>query len=495
MQKINNIITKAALTVLAAFLATGCIFEKMDMPEDLQSVLIQVNVSADEMVTKATATPQEKAINSLRIYAFYNGRLSGHFYRATASEDPIVMDLMLPLTGTHNVEFYVVANEVAMTLATGSPALTESTTKDQLAKLMFSSFSSAEGLPMYYSGTVAINVDNVSTEYNTAEGHQDHLFITDGAAEPEIFSVNVDLTRPIAKISFYAATELGEAAGVWIDDIFMRAGGTRQYGYLLPQTEDVLKEIAPAGTAVVDFLDSPSLIAGTSGSYDGYMYVFTDYFMEVPYGSAGWSVQNTDNSVVFDITYTGGTGSVYMPPIRRNTHYKVYCFFNSEGVIEVSYVVADWEDVEEWTLDFGHPTYSNPVQRTGNHNATGGPATMYFTGTEEGAFCVDFQMTAPAGQKWMPTFFGNAADYVIKVYETGTSTVVTPPVTVSDKWYTIKIIPLKQENVGSKVQFGITYTPSWTTDPEFLIINSGTVWNTAGSTEDLIVVQQVENNI
>ena len=60
MQKINNIITKAALTVLAAFLATGCIFEKMDMPEDLQSVLIQVNVSADEMVTKATATPQEK---------------------------------------------------------------------------------------------------------------------------------------------------------------------------------------------------------------------------------------------------------------------------------------------------------------------------------------------------------------------------------------------------------------------------------------------------
>ena len=62
MQKMNNIVIKAALALFAAFLATGCIFEKMDRPEKLQSVLIQVNVSADNMQTKADPTASETKI-------------------------------------------------------------------------------------------------------------------------------------------------------------------------------------------------------------------------------------------------------------------------------------------------------------------------------------------------------------------------------------------------------------------------------------------------
>ena len=49
MQKINNIVKKAALVLFAAFLATACIFEKMERPGNLQSVLIQINVSAEQM--------------------------------------------------------------------------------------------------------------------------------------------------------------------------------------------------------------------------------------------------------------------------------------------------------------------------------------------------------------------------------------------------------------------------------------------------------------
>ena len=83
------------------------------------------------------------------------------------------------------------------------------------------------------------------------------------------------------------------------------------------------------------------------------------------------------------------------------------------------------------------------------------------------------------------------------MYETATGIEAVTPVTVSDKWYTIKVIPMKSENVGQKISFSIAYTPTWTTAPDLLMINgtSGNLaWNTAGSTADVIVIEQTENN-
>lgn len=497
MQNTNNIIFKVLLAVFAAFLATGCFFEKMAMPEDLQSVLIQVNVSADEMATKAKPTSAEKAINTIRIYAFRDGQLSGHYYSSTVvSGQPVVMDLRLPETGVCDLDFYVIANETSMTPTSGTTSLSESTTEEQLASFAFSAFGAEDGsLPMYGKSTVAVDVAKISTVMNTADGHTDHFFITDGTTEENIFTVTLSIERPVAKVSFYVATPNGSADQVYLNHLTMLSKGTRQYGYLFPQNASVLQSIPPTGNGI-NFVPSSFVITGTASSP---MPVFENrYFFEVPYGSTTWDTPNTDNSVVFDLSFTGGEGAVNMPPIERNHHYKVTCTFPpGEGNIEVSYDVADWEGNHEWNLEFNHPTYQNPVQKTGNYGATGGEATMYYTGTEEGAFSVDFQMTAPTGQTWTPTFFGNLADYVIKVYETATGTEVSAPVTASDSWYTIKVIPLKPENVGGVVQFGIAYMPTWATDPEFLQINGSAgslVWTTAGSSADLIVVTQVENN-
>ena len=506
MQKTNNIIIKAALAVFAAFLAAGCIFEKMSMPEDLQSVLIQVNVSSGDLQTKAyetsseAATAAEEVINTIRIYAFHNGRLSGHYYSDSGVNGPIVMDLKLPETGTASVDFYVVANENAMTRTSGTASLSESTKEVDLASFAFTSYGAADGsLPMYATTTASINVDNISTAYNTADGHTEHNYITEGAGSEDIFTVALDLKRSVAKISLYVATPNGSSDGVTLTDVLMPAKGTRQYGYLLPQTQTVLESVPPTDVNI-DFLSAASMDVTGSVSSASYNAVFEDaYFFEVPFGSDFWSTPNDANSVIFNLTYTGGSGTVYMPPVERNNHYKVYCTLPpGKGKIEVSYEVADWEGDHQWTLDFAYPTYQSPVLKTGDHGNTGGDAKMYYAQdsegnpTEEGAFSVDFQMTAPTGQKWTPTFFGDNADYKIKVYD-GT-TEVTPPVTASDKWYTIKIIPLKSDKVGSFVQFGITYNPSWLDKPEFLLINSGTVWNTTGSNEDLIVVTQVEKN-
>ena len=477
--------------LLAAFLATACIFEKMPMPKDLQSVLIQINVSADQMQTRSDASESETAIKTIRIYAFYEGKLSGHFYRAAASDEPIVMDLQLPLSGIHSVDFYVVANEAQMTPASGTTALSDKTTAAELEDFKFQSFSTDGSMPMYYKGVQSINVENLSGEASAVNGHIGHDYY--------LQQVNISLSRPFAKVSFYAATETGAAAGVSIDKVLMMSDGTRQYGYLLPQTDEVLNEIPVKGNNDIPFISSSVAVTGTTSSYDSYMPVFeNEYLLEVPVGMESWDSYDPyiDNYVKFEIEYTGGEGTINMPPIVRNTHYKIYASFSSEGSIRVDCIVADWEDTPNWTLDFAHPTYQNPVLKTGDHGNTGGEAVMYYTGTEEGAFSVDFKMTAPSGQKWTPTFEGLSTDYKIKVYDNRGQEVSTP-VTASDDFYTIKVIPMKPENINKTIKFGITYIPTWAMAAEFLQINGSAgslAWTTSGSNEDVIVVKQIERN-
>ena len=111
MQKTLNIILKAVLVVFTAIVAVACITEKFDTSTGLQSVMLHVNIETGEM-TKADPTAEESVINSVRIYAYRtDGTQAGHFYRAAASDDPIVMDLTLPMKGVHDVEFHVFVNE------------------------------------------------------------------------------------------------------------------------------------------------------------------------------------------------------------------------------------------------------------------------------------------------------------------------------------------------------------------------------------------------
>ena len=509
--QMKNIIIKTALAIIAAVLTTGCIFEKMDMPKDLQNVMILLNVSADDMQTKATLTDMESKINSLHIYAFCNGKPAGYMLRqVTEQNTPFLMDLLLPAIvqggtaeeNTHDVQFYLVANAESMLNENVPISLDENTTQVELDALTFTGIVQNSPLPLYCKHTEAINVANYTS--TDAAGHEGHYCLAQ--------EVTFSLTRSLAKISVYGAKPAGLSTSPRILSVEMLAKGTRQYSYVFEQTESVINAVPSRANNLV-LLSTPVSVGELSDSADkpaSYTEVMTDptYISEVAVGSDSWNVDSGhDNAVVLKIDYVlndGGqtkTANVYMPPILRNHHYKVLCLFSGEdeGQIIINLSVADWEGDHEWTLDYAYPTYQSPVLKTGDHGNTGGAATMYYAQDaggnpiEEGAFSVDFQMTAPSGQTWMPTFFGDNADYKIKVYD-GTTEVATP-VATSDKWYTIKIIPLKSDKVGSLVQFGITYNPTWLTNPEFLLINSGTVWNTAGSNEDLIVVTQVEKNI
>lgn len=494
MQNTNNIIIKAALAVFAAFLATGCIFEKMAMPEDLQSVLIQVNVSSGDMKTKADptteeATATEAAINTIRIYAFHNGRLSGHYYGENVSDESILMDLEIP-AGTPSVDFYVIANEANMRNGNSAVAISNRLTAAELENLTFTSFDEDAPLPMYCKEEKTINVPEIiNSTVNEEDGHQGHLILPD--------KVTFMLERPMAKIAFYAASKSGSVTPI-IEEVSVYAKGTREYMYLFEQQQSTLLNI-PVGDENKILHNSPLtvdkvLTDGNRDNVNAYTEVSkSSYLSEIPFGSDKWDEHNSYNSVVLHVRYRlkeGGEISdnyIYMPPIIRNHFYKVLCLISPEGGITVDYLVSDWEKVDEWNLNYEYPTYEveTPSSET--------QATMYYdNGTENGAFCLDFKMTAPASQKWTPTIQADAADYAVKVYKG--SQLVETPVEVSDDLYTIKVVPLKSENIGKEVKFIITYNPIWSLHSELLLINEGVMWTGTGASSDLIVIKQVDKN-
>ena len=172
MQTKNTIFRLIALWGLVATICVGCQNEVEELAVQQESVTIELSVSTNDVVTRATPTDSEMVINSLRIYAFYNNRQAGYIYRAATTPDtPFYMDLELPENGTHNVEFYLIANEAAMVNAT---SLSENISKDALESITFSSLTNSGVLPMYCKQVEGINVNNILNNINTTNGHNGH---------------------------------------------------------------------------------------------------------------------------------------------------------------------------------------------------------------------------------------------------------------------------------------------------------------------------------
>ena len=480
MQNRNNIFTKISIAISLAILTTGCIFEKEAMPDGLQSVMVQVNVAVGQMTKAETEAPSdmEKEIKSIRIFAFQNNRLAGHYFRAEASDSPILIDLQVPQSGSASIDFYAVANEAAMRLTASSARISETMTKDQLDALAFDALYSIGqyGLPMYARKlNHEISFEEVTTETITVPGHSGHIKLID--------KVDLSLTRPLAKISMYAAKK-EESSLLVISDVTMLAGGTRQYAYLYDQADfSKVESIGPRANArnlfsgyqtVGKFLTSEADRENPSR----YEAVFTDaYLPEVPFDGG------TPESVILNVSYSGGygatagTGMVNMPKIERNVHYKVYCSFSANGQLSVDFVVADWEEAQMWEggLVFDYPTHSYllPSANSTNHSST--PAEMsYVEGEDLGAFIGYFQMAYPANQTWTPTVFDGIADRCrVEVWNVdGTRKIEDSSEWISgDSWYMIKVVPDEAGAVGGKLKLAVTYRPIWSDQAEFLMIN------------------------
>ena len=481
MQKINNIILNAAVILMAAMASVGCL-EKEDITADVQSVMIELSVSSEGM-TKATPTASENVINSLHIYAFYGERLAGYVSRGTIAQgEPFYMDLELPETGTHDVNFYVIANAEQMAYENGTVSLSKNMTKAQLEAVKFTGLTSGVALPMYCKQVEEINVNEVSSEANNLNGHEGHMILTK--------KVKFDLSRSLAKISLYAAKIQGMASVPQILSAKILAAGTRTYSYLFPQSEQTLNAVISRPN------DRTVLSSGVSvnaevvkGEKDAANYdlIFADaYLPEVTYGSDDWSTSSgNEREVVLRVEYAlsdGGevrTGFIYMPQIKRNTHYKVCVLISSEGQIIVNYEVLEWEDNIMDDIHFDYPTHSYlresiPTTEADIAAKPGQSAQMSEVKPFEGYF----QLTYPVNDSWTPTLMGpQAGNCEVKVYDmSGLTPTDIPdnqwPIDASEKWYKIVVIPDPlRVNPGDEVKLAVTYKAAGFETIEYMLIN------------------------
>lgn len=471
MQKINNIIISAATFLAAAMMSVSCL-EKEDLAPSMQNVMIELSVSAEGM-TKSAPTSSESVINSLRIYAFYGERLAGYASRGTVIKgDPFYMDLELPATGTHDVQFYVVANEAQMAYQNSVVALSENMTRSQLEAIRFTGLASGNALPMYAVQTEEINVSEI-TAANTEAGHAGHFILTK--------KVQLSLSRSLAKISIYAAKSEGSSATPQIQDAKILAAGTRTYSYLFPQSSETLAAVAPRPndrTILSSTVNvNAEVLKGSEEAMDpsNYDLILADaYLPEV----------NAED-VVLRVEYAmsaGGelrTGFVYMPQIKRNTHYKVCILISSEGQLIINYEVLQWEDNVITDIHFDYPTHSYlresiPTTEADLMLKPSQGAQMSDTKPFEGYF----QMTYPANDSWTPTLMGaQAGNCDVKVYEVdGLTQEEVPeaewPIEASEKWYRITVTPDPMKvDAGTEVRLAITYKASGFETIEYMLIN------------------------
>lgn len=483
MNKLFNIFVKTSLCFIAAMMCISCLMEKDQTSAPGQSVMIELSVSASDM-TKSASTDMEKAINSLRVYAYYGERLAGYASRqATVPGEPFYMDLKLPESGKHNVKFYLVANEAEMTYQNAAVAFTEDMTMAQLEAVKFSAMATGKALPMYCIQTETVDVDAVAEAANDEAGHNGHIVLTQ--------KVKFELTRPVAKVSVYAAKTEGASVDPQILGIELLAAGTRSYNYLFPQADQTLNAIP--SRANDDVLLS-SAVAVTSGiakgssalqNPDNYTPVVGGkYLYEVACGSDEWNVSSGNaNEAVFHIEYSLGEGQprkdayVYLPPVLRNKHIKVCIYINAEGKIIINYVVADWEDNETQDIRFDYPTHSFlresiPTSQDDLAKAPSAPAQM----SEKKAFRAYFQMTYPENDSWTPTLIGlNASDCTVRVYDdTGKLEVYQSewPIPASEDWYTIEVTPnVGHIQAGEEVMLAITYRAAGFDTVDYMMIN------------------------
>lgn len=473
------------------------------------SLQMKVETAADNPTVPTTEITEEAQIHTLRVYAFADipaddadadkdGRLVGYYYTdkpAATTSLTFDMDITFYQKGTQKVNFYVVANEGAMSTPGVSKPFTQNTTEQELKDYTFTQLEgpvSSKGLPMYHQSSVTLNKAG-STSVPT-----------------------FNLQRPIGKLEVFAAKPVNEMSELKITGLTLLESGTRARNYLMPQTPDVLKGI----TSISGDFQIPvkaDVVIGNMADGDknkpGNFTAFQQspaYLFENPWGSASWNTQGDEkgNVLQIDYAYAGDarTGLVYLPPIERNNYYTIYCLFHNEGKISVTCKVANWDLVKYPEMVFDYPTYSNPI--TPWKDNPDAPETaqfpqpqVYYSGDDNwnGSYSFKFSMMGPKGQHWKPTFYYGAdttpEDYKVSVWQ-GTTQIEKEKdgYPVSPAPYIIKVKATKPENVGKNVSLGISYQPAWGGPAQLLLINGRTgalKWEKSEYAE-LIKIVQIE---
>lgn len=519
-----NSIKYIALLVLAAATVAGCTKAPApDLGEEL-NVLLQMSVGTKAVTeTDGTPTDAESAIYTLRVYAFVDGQAAGHFYTgdyaaledaagtASGAAKHFLMDIKMYSLGSRDVDFYVIANEEAMATAGSAPAgFDENTTEDELNGFTFTSLNlgngMAFGLPMCCKKTETINFAAIDDENNpqTAPGHEGHILLAQ--------KLSFELERPVGKIGVFAAKPKGEKGTLTITGLSVTRSRFVNFLMCPDNLENAYGNQGSSATRELATLDDPVLSEVASGETDASKYTPVQaeayYPFENPWGSGSWSLPGDARGNILTISYKYNsdsqerTGTVYLPPIVRNTYYMVCCQLSNSGKILVNYSVADWDDAELYELEFAAPEYEMPTQSYPVASTPYDLPSVHYNGdpaAQEGTFSINFKISGPVGQVWTPTLLNATdADYQITVTQNGSP--VAAPYLASADPYEITIRALRPDNVGKMPEFAISYTPQWDpTGTSLLMINGNSEselrWPVPAGTVNptyKIVIEQVE---
>ncbi len=460
-----------SLTVLVIALVMVSCAQKTshDIPEKL--VTLQVSLKA-KGITKAEMTDAEKAIGSVRIYAYRKdtGTQVGHYYRGKESDEPIYMDLALPERGQYEVEFYIVVNETSVRLPDDF-AFAERMSKDKLTLSRFTSVDQSGKIPMYCHEVVTIDVDNVSDNLNTLPGHDGHNVL--------VQKLDLTLSSSISKLSVYAAMAPGVST-TKIHYVGILKGGLRHHVYFLPQENDVLAAV-PVRAIGRDLMTTETTLTkhaphGSDDTEDYNLLVEGHYIPETEVGSDDLEKKVDDRQATVHVQYSVGEGGelrngyIYMPVINRGTHYNVCLLITSEGRVILSYTVAPWDKADMTEVWFDYPTHSF-IEDDVDEEKPVAPATM----SHNRPFVGYFKMSYPATETWRPTVVSsNAAMVEVNVYtQSGITPVELPVKADPENWYRIEVAPKADLQISSEVELGITYSPDFSVNGqyEFLLIN------------------------
>lgn len=518
MLKVRKIFRLAAAVVCCGLLPFGCVREDLSMADTQHNVAVRLDVGTRAVdAVDGTPATEESALHSLRVYAFVKGKLVGHEFRNGDMAAPTTfwMDLAMTSLTTENVDFYLVANEAAMSTPGDEKPLTEKTSESQLKNYTFTVLNSVgtHGLPMFAQENRTIDFSKLSTDPDR-QPTGDHAGHT-----PLEQSLSFQLKRPVAKLGVFAAKDEGDNGTLRITGLTMLESGTLSYNYLLPQSDGTLEQI-PNGSGDIPLTPSASAVTkqlptnisdaerANPANYTAVLDV-PFYPFENPWGSPNWAAQGDAKGNVLKIDYSFDgeqrSGLVYMPKIERNRYYTVCCLMHSNSSkITVSYGVADWDDGGDYELGFDFPNYEllHPFNVNDGVTPPYAQPTVYYTPdetSEKGCYSFRFVIKGPVGQKWMPTLFdATAADYNLIVYQTIDSKreVVQPKDYVASEYpYEIQVRARQGANINKEFSVGIAYTPQWDeSSSSLLLINmlSGhTNWTGSEST-DKIVIRQVD---
>ena len=370
---------------------------------------------------------------------------------------------------------------------------------------------------MVYAACPQIATDNVSFDFSSAQYPSGAIPMWGVTQTALTLSGNQDigtisLLRAVAKVEVNLAAAMADYS---IEKVTINS--INRMGYCLPSNwQNITSAAGLASDAMNEYRSVyyPDGGVAFSAVSDSCAVIYlTDYDNSDPLiPAAKLSVVLRDsNNNLFEYkdaiafgTYTNGAytaGTSYN--IVRNHFYR----FNIMGIaggLSIDYRVADWDEGESWDYgEFAYPTYHNPILPDEWYHSekwydaiTVEPTMTYnVSDPEAGAFSAWFNISAPVGHKWVPTFTQSESDYQIKVYKNGTLVTDSEQLVAGPDWYNIKIVPLNPDRVGNKVQFGISYTASWmnASTSLYLFINGKSdaiAWKNSGNDPKIIEILQ-----